>query len=140
MVGSSVALSISDIPFCGPTGSVIVGYVDGQYIINPNTEQREKSRLHLFFERNKEAILMVEAGANELTEEEMIGAILFGHEEIKKIALHLSRIFKSKSARRRLYQIFIIRLLKSKRLSRLMQTRRWTQCLTTSTDTGQRQG
>lgn len=85
MIGSSVALSISDIPFAGPTGSVIVGYVDGQYVINPDTEQREKSKLHLSLSGTKEAILMVEAGANELTEDEMIGAILFGHEEIKKI-------------------------------------------------------
>lgn len=94
MIGSSVALSISDIPFAGPTGSVIVGYVDGQYVINPNTEQREKSRLHLSLSGTKEAILMVEAGANELTEEEMIGAILFGHEEIKKIVAFIEDIQK----------------------------------------------
>ena len=94
MIGSSVALSISDIPFAGPTGSVIVGYVDGQYIINPNTEQREKSKLHLSLSGTKEAILMVEAGANELTEEEMIGAILFGHEEIKKIVAFIEDIQK----------------------------------------------
>ena len=92
MIGSSVALSISDIPFAGPTGSVIVGYVDGQYVINPNTEQREKSKLHLSLSGTKEAILMVEAGANELTEEEMIGAILFGHEEIKKIVAFIEDI------------------------------------------------
>ncbi|MBD5100050.1 MAG: polyribonucleotide nucleotidyltransferase [Clostridiales bacterium] len=92
MIGSSVALSISDIPFAGPTGSVIVGYVDGQYIINPDTEQREKSKLHLSLSGTKEAILMVEAGANELTEDEMIGAILFGHEEIKKIVAFIDGI------------------------------------------------
>lgn len=92
MIGSSVALSISDIPFAGPTGSVIVGYVDGQYVINPDTEQREKSKLHLSLSGTKEAILMVEAGANELTEDEMIGAILFGHEEIKKIVEFIDEI------------------------------------------------
>ncbi len=92
MIGSSVALSISDIPFAGPTGSVIVGYVDGEYVINPNTEQREKSKLHLSLSGTKEAILMVEAGANELTEDEMIGAILFGHEEIKKIVAFIDGI------------------------------------------------
>ncbi len=92
MIGSSVALSISDIPFAGPTGSVIVGYVDGEYVINPNTEQREKSKLHLSLSGTKEAILMVEAGANELTEDEMIGAILFGHEEIKKIVAFIDDI------------------------------------------------
>ncbi|MGN0765480.1 MAG: polyribonucleotide nucleotidyltransferase [Christensenellales bacterium] len=94
MLGSSIALSISDIPFAGPTGSVIVGYVDGQYVINPDSEQRDRSRLHLSLSGTKEAILMVEAGANELTEEEMIGAILFGHEEIKKIVAWIESIQK----------------------------------------------
>lgn len=94
MIGSSIALSISDIPFAGPTGSVVVGYVDGQYVINPNSEQRDKSRLHLSLSGTKEAILMVEAGANELTEDEMIGAILFGHEEIKKIVAFIEDIQK----------------------------------------------
>lgn len=94
MLGSSIALSISDIPFAGPTGSVVVGYVDGQYVINPNTEQRDRSKLHLSLSGTKEAILMVEAGANEVTEEEMIGAILFGHEEIKKIVAFIEGIQK----------------------------------------------
>ncbi len=94
MIGSSVALTISDIPWAGPTGSVVVGYVDGQYVINPNSEQRDRSRLHLSLSGTKEAILMVEAGANELTEEEMIGAILFGHEEIKKIVAFIEDIQK----------------------------------------------
>ena len=94
MIGSSVALSISEIPFQGPTGSVVVGMVDGQYVINPNSEQRDRSRLHLSLSGTKEAILMVEAGANEVTEEEMIGAILFGHEEIKKIAAFIEDIQK----------------------------------------------
>ena len=83
MLGSSIALSISDIPFGGPTGSVVVGYVDGEYIINPDSAQKEKSRLHLSLSGTKDAIMMVEAGASEITEEEMLGAILFGHEEIK---------------------------------------------------------
>lgn len=94
MIGSSVALSISDIPFAGPTGSVVVGYVDGQYVINPDSAQRDKSKLHLSLSGTKEAILMVEAGANEVTEEEMIGAILFGHEEIKKIVAFIEDIQK----------------------------------------------
>lgn len=92
MIGSSVALSISDIPFAGPTGSVVVGFVDGEYVINPSAEQREKSRLHLSLSGTKDAILMVEAGANELTEEQMIGAILFGHEEIKRIVAFIEGI------------------------------------------------
>ncbi len=84
MLGSSIALSISDIPWAGPTGSVTVGLVDGKYIINPDNEQREKSTLHLNLSGTKDAIMMVEAGAKEIEDEEMIGAILFGHEEIKK--------------------------------------------------------
>ena len=94
MIGSSVALSISEIPFQGPTGSVVVGLVDGEYVINPDSEQRDRSRLHLSLSGTKEAILMVEAGANEVTEEEMIGAILFGHEEIKKIVAFIEDIQK----------------------------------------------
>lgn len=94
MLGSSIALSISDIPFAGPTGSVVVGFVDGEYVINPNSAQRDKSKLHLSLSGTKEAILMVEAGANEVTEEEMIGAILFGHEEIKKIVAFIEGIQK----------------------------------------------
>ncbi len=84
MMGSSIALTISDIPFAGPTGSVVVGYVDGEYIINPNAEQRERSKLNLNLAGTKDAIMMVEAGANEISEKEMLDAILFGHEAIKE--------------------------------------------------------
>ena len=84
MLGSSIALSISDIPWAGPTGSVTVGLIDGKYVINPDNEQREKSTLHLNLSGTKDAIMMVEAGAKEIEDEEMIGAILFGHEEIRK--------------------------------------------------------
>ncbi|MGN1096719.1 MAG: polyribonucleotide nucleotidyltransferase, partial [Christensenellales bacterium] len=94
MVGSSIALSISDIPFAGPTGSVIVGMVDGKYVINPDCEQREKSRLNLALAGTKDAIMMVEAGASVITEQEMLGAIMFGHEEIKKIVAFIESIQK----------------------------------------------
>lgn len=92
MLGSSIALSISDIPFAGPTGSVVVGMVDGEYIINPDSAQRAKSRLHLSLSGTKDAIMMVEAGADVVTEKEMLGAILFGHEEIKKIVAFIESI------------------------------------------------
>ncbi len=85
MIGSSVALSISDIPWAGPTGSVVVGLVDGEYVINPDAAQREKSTIHLNLAGTKDAILMIEAGADEVSNEEMVGAIMFGHNEIKKI-------------------------------------------------------
>lgn len=85
MIGSSMALSVSDIPFQGPIAGVNVGYVDGEYVINPNLEQREKSRLALEVAGHKDAVNMVEAGASEITEAEMLEAILFGHEEIKRL-------------------------------------------------------
>ncbi|HEC2150527.1 TPA: polyribonucleotide nucleotidyltransferase [Staphylococcus delphini] len=85
MIGSSMALSVSDIPFQGPIAGVNVGYVDGEYVINPNLEQREKSRLDLEVAGPKDAVNMVEAGASEITEAEMLEAILFGHEEIKRL-------------------------------------------------------
>ena len=100
MIGSSIALSISDIPFAGPTGSVVVGMVDGKYVINPNAEQREVSRLALNLSGTKDAIMMVEAGSKEISEEEMLNAILFGHEEIKKqcefIEFIVSKVGKQK--------------------------------------------
>ncbi len=94
MIGSSIALSISNAPFMGPTGSVAVGLVDGEYILNPDCEQREKSRLALTVAGTRDAVMMVEAGANEVTEEEMLGAILFAHEEIKKIVDFIEMIQK----------------------------------------------
>lgn len=83
--GASCALCISDIPFEGPVGAVSVGLIDGKYIINPTVSEAEKSRLKLVVAGTKEAVLMVEAGADEVSEDEMLNAILYGHEEIKKI-------------------------------------------------------
>ena len=85
MFGSSVALSISDIPFNGPIAGVIVGLVDGEFVINPTVEQSEKSEMHLTVAGTKDAINMVEAGANEISEETMLEAIMFAHEEIKRL-------------------------------------------------------
>ncbi|MGV3042773.1 polyribonucleotide nucleotidyltransferase [Staphylococcus rostri] len=85
MIGSSMALSLSDIPFQGPIAGVNVGYIDGAYVINPNLEQKEVSRLDLEVAGHKDAVNMVEAGASEITEAEMLEAILFGHEEIKRL-------------------------------------------------------
>ena len=92
MIGSSVALSISDIPFNGPTGSVLVGLVDGALVVNPTAEQREKSSLHLVVSGTKDAIMMVEAGGEEIPESLMLEAILFAHEEIKKIVTFIEEI------------------------------------------------
>ncbi|WP_195939641.1 polyribonucleotide nucleotidyltransferase [Romboutsia sp. 1001713B170131_170501_G6] len=92
MIGSSVALSISDIPFNGPTGSVLIGLVDGAFVVNPTAEEREKSSMHLVVSGTKDAIMMVEAGAEEIPDEIMLEAILFAHEEIKKIVEFIEKI------------------------------------------------
>ena len=91
MIGSSIALSISEIPFIGPTASIVVGMVDGEYVLNPNTEEREKSVLDLTVSGTKDAVMMVEAGANEVTEKEMLDAILLAHEEIKKLVAFIEK-------------------------------------------------
>ena len=92
MIGSSIALSISDIPFNGPTGSVLIGLVDGAFVVNPTLEEREKSSMHLVVSGTKDAIMMVEAGADEVPDSLMLEAILFAHEEIKKIVAFIEEI------------------------------------------------
>ena len=94
MFGSSLALSISDIPFDGPIAGVYVGRVNGEFVINPSVEEREKSELNLAVAGTEEAINMVEAGANELSEDVMLDAIMFGHEAIKKLCAFQKEIAK----------------------------------------------
>ncbi len=85
MIGASAALAVSQIPWAGPIGAVNVGYVDGEYVINPTVAQREVSLMNLTVAGTSEAVLMVEAGAKEVSEEVMLGGILFAHEEVKKL-------------------------------------------------------
>ena len=92
MIGASAALSISDIPFGGPTAAVAVGYVDDQIVINPTLAQREKSRLTLTVAGTLEKITMIEAGADEIPNDTMLEAIKTAHEEIKKICNFISNI------------------------------------------------
>ena len=92
MIGASASLATSEIPWAGPIGAVNVGYVDGEYVINPNDAQREVSLMNLTVAGTGEAVLMVEAGAKEVSEEVMLGGILFAHEEIKKIVAFLNGI------------------------------------------------
>lgn len=106
MIGSSIALSISDIPFNGPTGAVAVGYINGEYIINPNEEQREISELSLVVSGTKDAIMMVEAGANEVSEALMLEAILLAHEEIKKIVAFQEEIISVVGKEKQIYTLF----------------------------------
>ena len=92
MVGASVAIATSDIPWEGPIAAVRVGRVDGRFIINPTLEQREQSDINLTVAGTKDAIMMVEAGADEVSEEVMLDAIFFGHEEIKKLVEFIDEI------------------------------------------------
>ncbi|MCL6453439.1 MAG: polyribonucleotide nucleotidyltransferase [Alicyclobacillus sp.] len=85
MIGTSAALTISDIPFDGPIAGVIVGLVDGRFVINPTVEQAEKSDMHLTVAGTRDAVVMVEAGANEIPEQTMLEGILFGHQAIQEI-------------------------------------------------------
>jgi len=94
MFGSSLALSVSDIPFDGPIAGVTVGRVDGEFVINPTVEQSEKSDIHLVVAGTKDAINMVEAGADEVPEETMLEAIMFGHEEIKRLISFQEEVVK----------------------------------------------
>ncbi|SMO53920.1 polyribonucleotide nucleotidyltransferase [Melghirimyces algeriensis] len=92
MIGASAALSVSDIPFSGPIAGVVVGWVDGTFVANPTVEQMEKSDLHLVVAGTKYGVNMVEAGADEIPEDVMLEAILFGHEFIKESVLFQERI------------------------------------------------
>lgn len=107
MIGSSIALHASDIPFDGPTGAVMVGMIDGKYIINPNEEERNNSDISLVVSGTKTAIMMVEAGANIVTEDEMLGAILTAHDEIKKICSFVDEIKNEIGKEKMDYEVFV---------------------------------
>ncbi|TKH43183.1 polyribonucleotide nucleotidyltransferase [Paenibacillus sp. FSL R10-2782] len=94
MIGTSAALSISDVPFNGPIGGVAVGRVDGQFVINPDIAQQNASDLYLVVAGTKDAIMMVEAEGNEIPEEVMLEAIMFGHDEIKNIVAVIEQLVK----------------------------------------------
>ena len=106
MIGSSVALATSDIPWDGPTGSVKVGRVDGELIINPTYEQRMKSDIDLAVAGTKDAIMMVEAGADEVSESDMLDAIMFAHEEIKQLCAFIEDIVKEVGKDKMEYVVF----------------------------------
>ena len=94
MLGASLSLVVSDIPFNGPIAGVVVGKVDGELIINPTVEQLEKSEINLVVAGTKDAINMVEAGAKEVSEDDMLEALIFGHEEIKRLCAFQEEIVK----------------------------------------------
>ena len=106
LIGTSVALAISDIPWDGPTAGVVVGIVDGELVLNPTFEQRQNSDLHLDICGTEDAIMMVEAGANEVPEEKMLEAILFGHEAIKDICRFIKDIVAEVGKEKQEYVVF----------------------------------
>ncbi|MCA0990242.1 polyribonucleotide nucleotidyltransferase [Pseudalkalibacillus hwajinpoensis] len=95
MFGSSLALGISDLPFDGPIAGVLVGRIDGKFVVNPNVDQLEQSDIHLTVAGTKDAINMVEAGAEEVPEETMLEGILFGHQEIKRLISFQEQIIEA---------------------------------------------
>ena len=106
LIGTSVAIAISDIPWDGPTAGVIVGRVDGDLVINPTFEQRQVSDINLTVCGTEDAIMMVEAGADEVPEDEMLEAILFGHEEIKNICRFIKEIVAEVGKPKQEYKVF----------------------------------
>ncbi len=108
MLGSSLALSISDIPFDGPIAGVKVGYIDGQYVINPSRAQTEKSLIELTVAGTKDAINMVEAGAKEVSEDVMLEAIMFGHEKIKELIAFEEKIVQEVGKEKREIVLFSV--------------------------------
>ncbi|MBE4908682.1 polyribonucleotide nucleotidyltransferase [Cytobacillus suaedae] len=106
MFGSSLSLCVSDIPFEGPIAGVIVGRIDNEFVINPSVEQLEKSDIHLVVAGTKDAINMVEARADEVPEEVMLEAIMFGHEEIKKLIAFQEKIMEAVGVEKREIQLY----------------------------------
>ncbi|WP_101843927.1 polyribonucleotide nucleotidyltransferase [Halobacillus sp. Marseille-P3879] len=106
MLGSSIALGISDIPFEGPIAGVVVGRVNGEFIINPTVKQQEESDIDLTVAGTKDAINMVEAGALEVSEEDMLEAIMLGHEEIKRLVAFQEEIIEAVGKEKMEVQLF----------------------------------
>ena len=106
LIGTSIAIAISDIPWDGPTAGVVVGLVDGEFVINPTFEQRQVSDVNLTVCGTEEAIMMVEAGAKEVPEDQMLEAILFGHEEIKNICRFIKEIVAEVGKEKMDYVVF----------------------------------
>ena len=95
LFGASLALCISEIPFDGPVAGVKVGYIDGQFVVNPTVEEAERSLIDLTVAGTKEALNMVEAGAKEVSEDLMLDALMFGHERIKELCAFEEEVIKA---------------------------------------------
>ncbi|MCL5972300.1 MAG: polyribonucleotide nucleotidyltransferase [Firmicutes bacterium] len=129
MIGASAALTISDIPFEGPIGAVEVGLVNGEFVANPTSEQSQVSALKLMIAGTQDAILMIEAGANIISEQQMLDAILFGHDEIRRVIAGIAE-FQAKAGKPKSeYPVFIadpalVALVEGKAEGRLMEAMR----------------
>ena len=108
LFGSSLALSISDLPFMGPVAAVVVGRVDGKFVINPTTEEQEKSDIYLTVAGTKDAINMVESSAAEVSEEDMLDALMFGHEAIKELISFEEKIIEEVGQEKKEYPIVVV--------------------------------
>ncbi len=106
MNGASIAISISEMPFAGPIGAVVVGLVDGEFVINPTLEQREKSEMYVTVAGTKKKVVMIEAGANEVSEEVMYDAIVYAHQEIIKICDFIEEIVKAVGKEKAPYEAY----------------------------------
>lgn len=108
MIGSSVVLSVSDIPFNGPIGSVQIGYVDGELVVNPTAKQRKLGDLSLTVSSTQDKVMMIEAGANEISEEIMYDGILLGHQENKKIVSFIDQMVKDHGKEKHSYEVHTV--------------------------------
>ena len=107
MIGASAALCVSDIPWAGPIGGVNIGMIDDEFIVNPSAEQMETSKLHLTVAGTGEAVMMVEAGADEISEEIMLKAILFAHEQVKQIVAFIANIQSEMGKEKRTFALVL---------------------------------
>lgn len=122
MLGSSLALSISDIPFEGPIAGATVGRIDGEFIMNPTVEQQEKSDIHLVVAGTKDAINMVEAGADQVPEEIMLEAIMFGHEEIKRLIAFQEEIVQAVGKEKTAVQLYEVDVTLNQEVREMAET------------------
>ena len=123
LFGSALALGVSDIPFDGPAAGVFVGRINGKFVINPTVEERNQSDLHLAVAGTLEAINMVEAGAQEISEADMVEALMFGHEAIKKLCLFQSEIIKAVGKPKRVIEFYRVNDSINKEVRKLSQAK-----------------
>ncbi len=123
LFGSGLALGVSDIPFDGPAAGVFVGRINGKFVINPTVEERNQSDLHLAVAGTLEAINMVEAGAQEISEADMVEALMFGHEAIKKLCLFQSEIIKAVGKPKRVIEFYRVNDSINKEVRKLSQAK-----------------